>query len=311
MLLTVDAQRFMFNARYEMPVSHHFVWCDRALCVVDGSIISELYVKCVESRRRSVRCLALALQAALRPIATRGLRGANSTGRDDCTSQLENLQNAFLEGYRGIACLADCYVWLRPITIAYRCAYARHTPHVHARYTHILFKAWGGVAGYGCCVWFSVSRVPPTHTFLARGRGWPFAALRVVVIGRTAWAGNNTIRSKGGRVVFSCLGSARALVTEQVYRDQINTEWLSFGVLVVGSPLPTVASKSQWANYKDEFSSYILGFSLRNVFHGWCGSRGAMSPVFSVCGGCGKYNWLCLVTGRGTGNTRPARYISV
>ena len=204
MLLTVAAQCFTFNARYAMPVSHHFVWCDRAFCAVDGSITSELYVKCVECLRSFGTCPASALQAALRPFSTMGLRGANVTGRDDCTSRRENLHNAFVVRYKGIACLVDCSLWLQPISIRDGWAYARHTPHVHARYTHILFKAWGGVVGYGCCTWFTVSCVPLMHTFPSRGRGWPFADMRVLVIGRTAWARHHTIRSKrAGRFVPS------------------------------------------------------------------------------------------------------------
>ena len=167
MFFTIDAQRFTFNARYAMPVSYHSVWCDRAFCVVGGSITSELYVKCVECRRRSGTRLTLALQAALRPINTMGMRGANSTRRDDCTSQRENLQNTFLEGYRGIACLADCSDWLRPISIGDRWAYARHTPYAtRQRLIHTYYSGW--------CAWLRVLRLAVGVSWASGNKKIPF-----------------------------------------------------------------------------------------------------------------------------------------
>ncbi len=69
------------------------------------------------------------------------------------------------------------------------------------------------------------------------------------------------------------------LATEQVYRGQINTEWLGLVVFVVGSPLPIVVSKLPWAKYKDGLPSYILRLLVSDVFHSWHGSSGAVSPA--------------------------------
>lgn len=81
MSVTLDAQRSTPDARREMPVLHHCVWCDRAFCAVGGSITFGLYVECIGCLRGSGICLVLALQAALRPFDMRGERGANVSRR--------------------------------------------------------------------------------------------------------------------------------------------------------------------------------------------------------------------------------------
>jgi hypothetical protein len=109
-----------------------------------------------------------------------------------------------------------------------------------------------------------------TQKFLARGRGWSFAGEKASVIVRTAPVGNKKIRSKGGRVAFS--GSA--------------------------ARLPIVASKPRWANYKDELPSYILLFSLCNVFSVWRGSTGSASPIFPFAAGAENITDFSLSKGR-------------
>ena len=188
MIVTLDAQRATPDARRAMPVSHHLVWCDRAFCVVSGSITLGLCVERVGCLCECSICLLSASQAALMPVAIKGKRGANPSGRDDCTSLRETFQNTFVARYRSIACLVDCYVWLRSISIGYECAYARHTPHArrHA-HTHSLR---GGVPGCRCCAWFSVAMSHTSHPYVARGRGGPFARVNASVIGQTAGSDN-------------------------------------------------------------------------------------------------------------------------
>jgi len=128
----------------------------------------------------------------------------------------------------------------------------------------------GGVPGWKSRAWFLIDRGPVLHPFLAWGRGWSFARVNASVIGRTAPASNKKIRSKGGRAAFS-VGASR---------------------------LPIVASKPRWAIYKDELPSYILVFSLCNIFPRWCGSSGAVSPVFPFAIGAKNITEFSASSGR-------------
>src|SRR6266567_1787157 len=132
-----------------------------------GSITSELYVGRVGCLPVHGKGCTSPSQAALWPLALMSKRGACPSRLDDCISLQENLQNAFVGRRKGIACLVDCYVWLRGITSAYGCAYARHTPRA-------------------------------THPSITRGGVSRFASERVLVIAQAAGVCHHTIRSKWG-----------------------------------------------------------------------------------------------------------------
>src|SRR5213082_1407985 len=114
-----------------------------------GSITSELYIQRVEYLRVLDKGCTSPSQAALWPLAMMSKRGACHSRLDDCTSLQKNLQNAFVGRRKGIACLVDCYVWLRGIPRVYGCAYARHTP--YARRLMLVIVVGGSVPGcVGC-----------------------------------------------------------------------------------------------------------------------------------------------------------------
>ncbi len=165
---------------------------------VRPSITLELSVQRLECLRLLVKGCALASQAGSRPVATMGKRGACQSRLNDGISQRKNLQNGFVVHYRGIACLADCYVWLQAITFADGCAYARHTPHALRLTGGIAARVRGGVLGWLCCTWPSVCSLPAaTHPF-SSGWGCRLAGVSGPVIEQAAGTATPYVASGGG-----------------------------------------------------------------------------------------------------------------
>ncbi|SRR6266567_731645 len=162
-----------------------------------GSITSELYVGRVGCLPVHGKGCTSPSQAALWPLALMSKRGACPSRLDDCTSLQKNLQNAFVGRRKGIACLVDCYIWLRGITSAYECAYARRTPHA-GRLTLVIVVGVRVPGGAGCA-WLFVRHAPrATHPSITRGGVSRFAHKRVLVIAQAAGVCHHTIRSKWG-----------------------------------------------------------------------------------------------------------------
>ena len=136
-------------------------------------ITSWLYV-CLKSRQlMSYQCSPSALQAGLWPIPETGKRGACSSRREDGISHGKSRQNRIVARCRGILCLADCFESLRPISFAYGCAYARHTPHARrSRLTKIPFR-WVGMIVRSWAVSVIVGTSATSHKKIRSKRaGW-------------------------------------------------------------------------------------------------------------------------------------------
>jgi len=108
-----------------------------------ASITSELSLWCLAGRCGLHKNCRAASHGASRPIPLMSKRGSGSSWLSNCLSQQENRQIAVVGRKDGIACLNDCYVWLRGITSAYGCASARHTPRAR-RLTLV-------IAAVSCC----------------------------------------------------------------------------------------------------------------------------------------------------------------
>ena len=142
--------------------------------MVAGVITSELYVCLVKRLWMSYRDSASPLQAARRSLIKTDKRGACPFGRYDGMSRGKSRQNGVVARYRGILRLADCFEFLRPISFAYGCAYARHTPHARRDATHTYPSR-----AAGWCPWLVVLRLvltrdraaAPTQKYSSSGAG--------------------------------------------------------------------------------------------------------------------------------------------
>src|SRR5947209_3874380 len=93
-----------------------------------AGITSDLSLWCLASGWGLHKGCRVASHGASRPIPLMSKRGSCSNWLSDGLSRQEKRQIAVVGRKNGIACLDDCYIWVRGITSAYSCAYARHTP---------------------------------------------------------------------------------------------------------------------------------------------------------------------------------------